>query len=110
MMATTGKRIEKVMTRHPEGKQGVNIARDKYDEMKRAILKVLGRSRTGMPFTQMSKEVAEHLPSAVYPPTASVAWYCVSVKLDLEARGIIERVPRTSPQCLRRVLQRKKEG
>ena len=30
-----------------------------------------------------------------------VPWYIVSVKLDLEARGIIERVPKTSPHQIR---------
>jgi len=30
-----------------------------------------------------------------------VVWYVVSVKLDLEARGTIERVPKTSPHELR---------
>ena len=28
-------------------------------------------------------------------------WYIVTVKLDLEARGVIERVPKTSPHKLR---------
>jgi hypothetical protein len=30
-----------------------------------------------------------------------VVWYVVTVKLDLEARGIIERIPKTSPHGLR---------
>ena len=30
-----------------------------------------------------------------------VPWYVVSVKLDLEAREIIERIPKTSPHKLR---------
>ena len=30
-----------------------------------------------------------------------VLWYLVTVKLDLEARQIIERIPRTSPHELR---------
>jgi len=30
-----------------------------------------------------------------------VVWYIVSVKLDLEARGIIERIPKTSPHQIR---------
>lgn len=28
-------------------------------------------------------------------------WYIVTVKLDLEARGIIERIPKTSPHQLK---------
>ena len=30
-----------------------------------------------------------------------VVWYVVTVKLDLEARNIIERIPKTSPHKLR---------
>ena len=31
----------------------------------------------------------------------SIKWYLETVKLDLEARGVIERVPKTRPQLLR---------
>ena len=30
-----------------------------------------------------------------------VVWYVVTVKLDLEARGLIERIPKTSPHQVR---------
>jgi hypothetical protein len=30
-----------------------------------------------------------------------VNWYIVTVKLDLEARGILERIPKTSPHRIR---------
>ena len=32
----------------------------------------------------------------------SVTWYVTTVKLDLEARGVIERIPKSRPQriCL----------
>ena len=33
--------------------------------------------------------------------SGSIPWYVVSVKLDLEARGILERIPKTSPHRLR---------
>lgn len=31
----------------------------------------------------------------------SPSWYCTAVKLDLEARGMIERIGNTSPQKIR---------
>ena len=34
-----------------------------------------------------------------------VVWYMVTVKLDLEARKLIERVPKTSPHKLRLVKE-----
>jgi len=39
-------------------------------------------------------EVAEDCPS-------KVGWYVVSVKLDLEARNIIERIQKTNPHKFR---------
>ena len=33
----------------------------------------------------------------------SIGWYVTTVKLDLEARGVIERVPNVTPQQLRLV-------
>lgn len=93
--------MTKVLTLHPEGKQGVNIERAKYDEMKRALLRVVGRGAQGVPFRELSERVAEHLSDEVYGGS-SVSWYCVTVKLDLEARGVLERVPGARPQRVRR--------
>ena len=31
----------------------------------------------------------------------SISWYVTTVKLDLEAKGMIERIPKVSPQQLR---------
>lgn len=99
-MAAT-KEARKILTLHPGGKQGVRIDRAKYDEMKRAILKVVGRGKQGVAFADLSRLVKPHLSKPVYGG-ASVSWYCVTVKLDLEARGVLERVPKASPQRVRR--------
>jgi hypothetical protein len=44
--------------------------------------------------------VKPHLPADVYR-NASIGWYTVTVKLDLEARGLIERIAGVTPQHLR---------
>ena len=46
------------------------------------------------------------LPAAVEeslqePFVGSISWYVTTVKLDLEARGLLERVPGATPQRLR---------
>lgn len=92
---------QKILTLHPEGKQGTRIDRDKYDAMKKAILAILPRKAEGFAFKELPRAVSAKLPRKVYGE-ASVSWYCTTVKLDLEARGLIERVPRSSPQRLRR--------
>lgn len=90
---------ERIMTLHPDGKQGVNIERAKYDAVKGALLASLAEQGE-IPFSQLDAAVAERLAA---PFEGSIGWYTVSVKLDLEARGEIERVPGRSPQVVRLV-------
>jgi hypothetical protein len=105
MGRTATVRAEKILTRHPAGKQGVNIDRAKYDTMRRALLRVVPRRRSGIAFTELSELVRPHLDPATFPPGKSVTWYVVTVKQDLEARGEIEQVPDAKPQHVRRVAQ-----
>ena len=88
---------ERIITLHPAGKQGVNIDRAKYDLIRQAILDNLAQ-RGEIPFGELSASVTASL---ARPFDGSVGWYTTTVKLDLEARGIIERVPGRSPQVMR---------
>ncbi len=83
------------------GRQDGTIERDKYEAMKSALLTVIPNTMDGTPFKTLVEQVAPLLPKAVFEG-ASVPWYVTTVKLDLEARGLIERVPKKSPQHLRR--------
>jgi len=87
---------EKIMTLHPEGKEGVNIDKAKYDAVREAILAIIG-DRGEMPFGELADAVGKRLTDF----DGSVGWYTTTVKLDLEARGEIERVPGSGPQQLR---------
>lgn len=95
--------MERVQTKHPEkGKSGPRIEKAKYDAFRRAILRAVPRSKAGIPFRDLSDKVASILPKTLLGTVGSVTWYTVTVKLDLEARGEIERVPGARPQRLRR--------
>ena len=88
---------EKIMTLHPEGKKGVNILRRRYDTIKDFILKTIDvRGEIG--FDELTDLAVDNLSSTF---DGKVVWYIVTVKLDLEARKVIERVPKTSPHKLR---------
>ena len=87
---------ERVLTRHPLGKKGVNISKRKYDAMRAAIIDTLAAGDTT--HTDLVKGVEQRLQGGF---DGSVKWYVETVKLDLEARGAIERIPKTSPQLLR---------
>ena len=88
---------ERIMTRHPQGKKGVNISRRKYDTMRDAIVGALAASGP-MTHTQLVEDVEDRLAGGF---DGAVKWYLETVKLDLEAGGVVERVPGTRPQLLR---------
>lgn len=91
---------ETIMTLHPDPtKQGVNIDKDKYDVMREAILECIG-TRGEMPFKELADGVTEYLDGKF---DGSVGWYVTTVKLDLEARSVIERVAGQKTQVLRAV-------
>jgi hypothetical protein len=76
---------DRILTLHPEGKTGVNIAKDKYEAMKAAILDQLA---TAGPQTHADfRKAITHRLEGTFD--GSINWYLESVKLDLEARGII---------------------
>jgi hypothetical protein len=92
---------EKIMTLHPEeGKSGVNISKRKYDVIKETIVASL-RAHDVMTFTNLNKDVHDRLGSF----DGSISWYVTTVKLDLEARQVVERIPGTSPQQLQLVKE-----
>ncbi len=88
---------DKILTLHPEGKNGVNIDREKYNLMKEYILETV-RKHSGISYKELNERANTDLEGTL---SMSIPWYLVTVKLDLEARGLIERIPGTSPQQLR---------
>jgi hypothetical protein len=92
----------KILTRHPDpAKSGVNISKEKYDQVRDAILETLGVGGD-VTFQGLTRAVEQKLSGQF---DGSVPWYVTTVKLDLEARGLIERIPDSSPQRLRLSLR-----
>ncbi|GIK11204.1 MAG: hypothetical protein BroJett001_32700 [Chloroflexota bacterium] len=100
------KHSDRIMTRHPAGKQGVRIERIKYEAMRRAVLRCVPRSAGGIALAELADRVIDALDASVFGPGVGVTWYLVTVKQDLEARGEIEQVPGVKPQHLRRPRRR----
>jgi hypothetical protein len=88
---------EKIRTLHPEKKQGVNISREKYEIIRKAILCVL-ETQKEITFMKLSRAVEEEVNGNF---EGSVTWYVTTVKLDMEARGEIKRVHHSRPQLVR---------
>ncbi len=87
---------ERIMTLHPQGKKGTNILKVKYDLFKNFILQKI-EAHGQISYENICDMAVKELKDFDGKPI----WYIVSVKLDLEARGVIERVPKTSPHELR---------
>ena len=62
---------EKILTLHPQGKAGVNISKQKYDQIRRAIIDSLGKHGE-MTFSQLSDSVHDEIGGGF---EGSVSWY-----------------------------------
>ena len=82
------------LTLHPEPrKQGTRIEKEKYDLIRNSILEVL-RKNGSTAATHLGDLIESKLTKTFDGP---VMWYYTTVKLDMEARREIRRVPNTSP-------------
>ena len=88
-----------IRTLHPEKKQGVKISKEKYEIIRKAILCVL-QTQKEITFMNLSRAVEKEVNGSF---EGSVMWYVTTVKLDLEARGQIKRVPNSRPQLVKLV-------
>lgn len=75
-----------IQTRHPKGKSGRSISREKYDTMKNAVVAVLGRRE--LTHAELMDALSKKLKGKF---DGNVSWYGETVKLDLEARKVVER-------------------
>ena len=86
---------EKILTKHPMGKSGKNISKQNYETVKAAILSALrGKELT---HTELLNQLNKNLKSKF---SGNINWYGETVKLDLEARKVIERTS-SKPQKYR---------
>src|SRR5437773_5901286 len=86
---------EKILTKHPLGKSGKNNDRKKYDTLKKAILSALRKN--DLTHTELFSRLNKILKGKF---SGNISWYGETVKLDLEAKKIIERTA-SKPQKYR---------
>jgi uncharacterized protein DUF6958 len=90
---------EKIRTKHPLDKSGKNVGKQKYETPKKAILSALKNRQ--LTHTELFTELNKSLRSRF---SGNISWYAETVKLDLEARKMIER---TSSKPQKYQLKRK---
>jgi hypothetical protein len=79
-------RQEQVQTRHPLGKSNKPVDKHVYEMFKAAIL--AGLERKELTHTELLNELTRSLKGKF---SGNVGWHVMVVKLDLEARKLIER-------------------
>jgi hypothetical protein len=80
-------KAEQIQTLHPKpGKKNKRIALDKYNIISQNILAIL--AHTELTHTELMEKLYENVKDFF---EGGIQWYGETVKLDLEARKIIER-------------------
>ena len=80
-------KVEQIQTLHPQaGKMNKRISLEKYLVIKENILSIL--NKTEPTHTELMEKLYENLKDSF---EGGIQWYGETVKLDLEARVIIER-------------------
>jgi hypothetical protein len=77
---------EKILTKHPQGKTGRNINKITYETLKTTILAALRKKE--LTHTELFELLNKNLKGKI---DGNISWFGETVKLDLEARKIIER-------------------
>ena len=92
-------------TENITGKSGSNVNPEKYHLIREAMLDITPTEGEGLTLDEMVTLIEPKMPKELFPN--GVTWYTVTVKLDLEAKGLVERQPNKRP--LRHLKVRSKE-
>ncbi|MBI3138167.1 MAG: hypothetical protein HYZ15_06255 [Sphingobacteriales bacterium] len=79
----------KTITTHPRTGSRLRIEAAVYAPFKAAILQSLKGSQ-GKTFTELAADVTKNIRKKLPSFKKSIPWYTISVRLDLETRGLVE--------------------
>lgn len=82
-------RVKKVITTHPRTGSQFAIDMAIYEPFKAAILQSLKGSK-GKTFTDLTDDVVKIIKKKMPGFKKSIPWYTISIRLDLETRGLVE--------------------
>ncbi len=80
---------KKIIVTHPETGTERKFDAAIYESVKAAIIKSLQGSK-GKTFTALTDDVIKIIRKQIPDFTKSIPWYTISIRLDLETRGIVE--------------------
>ena len=79
----------KTVITHPETKREMKFDSAIYEPVKAAILQSLKGSK-GKSFTELSDDVVKIIRKKLPGFKRSIPWYTISIRLDLETKGVVE--------------------
>jgi TRAP-type mannitol/chloroaromatic compound transport system substrate-binding protein len=82
-------KANKSIAKHPRSGREMNIEAAIYEPFKAAILQSLQKSK-GKTFTELSDDVVKIIHKKMPGFTKSIPWYTITIRLDLETKGIVE--------------------
>jgi len=80
---------KKITVTHPATGTERKFDADIYEPVKAAIIESLKNSK-GKSFTDLSDDVVKIIRKKIPAFRKSIPWYTISIRLDLETRGIVE--------------------
>ncbi len=90
---------ERIPCRTPTGTSATNIPTWKFDACRIAILATLADG--ARPASEISPAVGDRLPPDDLAALGKLGWHVTAVRLEMEVRGEIERIPGATPLTLR---------
>ena len=81
--------VKKITVTHPETGTERQFDAAIYEPVKAAILQSLKGSK-GKTFTELTDDVVKIIRQKMPDFKRSIPWYTISIRLDLESRGVVE--------------------
>ena len=81
--------IKKIVTTHPTSRREKKIDATIYEPFKSAIIQSLKGSK-GKTFSELTNDVVKIIRKKMPAFKGAIPWYTISIRLDLETRGVVE--------------------
>ncbi len=81
--------VKKSTTTHPRSRREMKIDAEIYEPFKAAILQSL-KATKGKSFAELTKDVGKIIRKEMPTFKKSIPWYTISIRLDLETKGVVE--------------------
>ncbi|HMU45641.1 MAG TPA: hypothetical protein PKC72_04685 [Chitinophagaceae bacterium] len=88
-MTVSKNKVLKTTTTHPRTGSSLKIDSNIYGHFKSAIIKSL-KGSDGMTFSDLTNDVTRIIRKELPEFKKSIPWYTISIRLDLETKGIVE--------------------